>query len=45
MINLFANGPENRDSIPGRIIRKTEMVLDASLHYKIRMKEEWSNPG
>ena len=40
---VFANGPEDQGSIPGRVIPKTKkMVLDASLlntqHYKIRIK-------
>ena len=43
MVRVFANGPENLDSIPGGIIQKTQkMVLDASLlntqHYKVRIK-------
>ena len=41
--NLFANGPGDLGSIPGRVIPKTQkMVLDASLlntqHYKVRIK-------
>ena len=40
---MFANGPEDLGSIPGRVIPKTQkMVLDASLlntqHYKVRIK-------
>ena len=40
---LFANGPGDRGSIPGRVIPKTlKMVLDTSLlnslHYKVRIK-------
>ena len=40
---MFANGPGDRGSIPGRVIPKTKkMVLDAALlntrHYKIRIK-------
>ena len=40
---MFANGPGNLGSIPGRVIPKTQkMVLDASLlntqHYKVRIK-------
>ena len=41
---MFANGPGDRVSIPGRIIPKTQkkMVLDAGLlniqHYKVRIK-------
>ena len=40
---LFANGTGDRDSIPSRVIPKTQkMVLDTSLlktqHYKIRIK-------
>ena len=43
MVRVFANGPGNLGSIPGRIIPKTQkMVLDASLlntqHYKVRIK-------
>ena len=51
---VFANGPWNQGSIPGRVIPKTEkMVLDATLlntqHYKVRIKgkmeqfREWSS--
>ena len=40
---MFANGPGELGSIPGRVIPKTQkMVLDASLlnsqHYKVRIK-------
>ena len=40
---VFANGPGDLGSIPGRVIPKTQkMVLDASLlntqHYKVRIK-------
>ena len=48
MGRVFANGPRDRGSIPGRVIPKTQkMVLDAALlstqYYEIRVK--WSNPG
>ena len=40
---MFANGPENLGSIPGRVIPKTlKMVLNTSLlntqQYKVRIK-------
>ena len=43
MSRVFANGPEDRGSIPGRVIPKTQkMVLDAVLlytqYYKVRIK-------
>ena len=43
MVRVFANGPEDLCSIPGRVIPKTQkMVLDATLlntqHYKVRIK-------
>ena len=43
MVRVFAIGPGNLGSIPGRVIPKTlKMVLDASLlntqHYKVRIK-------
>ena len=43
MVWVFANGPGDRDSIPGKVIPKTQkMVLDAALlntqHYKARIK-------
>ena len=43
MVRVFANGPGDLGSIPGRVIPKTlKMVLDASLlntqHYKGRIK-------
>ena len=42
-VRVFANGPGDPGSIPGRVIPKTQkMVLDASLlntqHYKVRIK-------
>ena len=54
MSRVFANGPGDRGSIPGRVIPKTlKMVLDVALlnsqHYKVRMKgkveqsREWSS--
>ena len=55
MSRVFANGPADRGSIPGRVIRKTQkMVLDAALlntqHYKVMIKgkveqsREWRAP-
>ena len=46
---VFANGLGTWDSIPGRIIPKTQkMVLDISLlntqYYKVRIKGKWRNP-
>ena len=43
MSRVFANGPGDQGSIPGRVIPKTQkMVLDAALlntqHYKVRIK-------
>ena len=54
MSSMFANGPGDRGSIPGRVVPTTQkMVLDAALlntqHYKVRIKgkvqqsREWSN--
>ena len=54
MSRVFANGPGDRGSIPGRIIPKSQkMVLDATLlntqHHKVRIKgkvetsREWSS--
>ena len=54
MSRVFANGLGDRDSIPGRVIPKTQnIVLDATLlstqHYKVRIKGkveqswEWSS--
>ena len=42
-VRMFANGPGDLGSIPGRVIPKTQkMALDASLHntqhYKVRIK-------
>ena len=42
-VRVFANGPGDQGSIPGRVIQKTQkMVLDAFLlntqHYKVRIK-------
>ena len=43
MNGVFANGPGDRSSIPGRVIQKTpKIVLDAALlspqHNKVRIK-------
>ena len=43
MVRVFANGPGDRGSIPGRVVPKTQkMVLDAALfntqQYKVRVK-------
>ena len=54
MSRVFTDAPGDRDSIPGRVIPKTQkMVLDAALlstqHYKVRIKgkveqsREWSS--
>ena len=54
MSRVFANGPGDCSSIPGRVIRKTKkMVFVAALlntqHYKVRIKDKveqfrkWSN--
>ena len=45
MSRVFANGPGDRGSIPGRVIPKTQkMVFDAALlntqHYKLRFKNK-----
>ena len=42
-VRVFANGPGDLGSVPGRVIPKTQkMILDASLlntqHYKVRIK-------
>ena len=47
---VFANGPGDRGSLPGRVILNTQkMVLDAPLlntqHYKVQIKVKWSNLG
>ena len=53
MSRVFANGPGDRVSIPGRVIPKTQkMLLDAALlntqHFKVEIKgkveqsREWS---
>ena len=49
MVRVLANGQEDLDSIPGRVIPKTQkMVLDASLpnnqHYKVRNKGKVEQP-
>ena len=54
MSRVFANGPGDRVSIPGRVIPKTQKIeLDAALlnmqYYKVRIKvkveksREWSS--
>ena len=42
-VEVFANAPRNRGSIPGRVLPNTQkIVLDTSLlnmqHYKVRIK-------
>ena len=46
---VFANGPEDLGSIPGRVIPKAlKMVLDTALlntqQYKVQPRVKWSNP-
>ena len=50
MVRVFATGPGDLGSIPGRVIPKTQkMILDVTLlntqHYKVRIKVKWRNPG
>ena len=50
MFTVFAGGPGDQGSIPGRVIWKTlKMVLDANLlitlYYKVRIKGKWCNSG
>ena len=50
MSRVFANGPGDNGSIPGRVIPKIKkMVFGPALlntqHYKVRIKIMWSNPG
>ena len=50
MSSVFANSPEDRVSIPGRVIPKTQkIVLDAALlntqHYKVRIKGKGEAPS
>ena len=48
MVRMFVDGSRHRDLIPRRVIRKTQMALDAALlnaqHYKELIKSKWSNP-
>ena len=49
-VRVFANGPGDLGSIPGRVIPKVQkMVLDASLlntqHYKVRIKGKVEHSG
>ena len=50
MRRVFANGPGDQGSIPGRVIPKSQkMVLDAALlntrHYKIKTNGKVEQPG
>ena len=50
MSRVFANGPGDRGSIPGRVIPKTQkMVLDSALlntqHFKVRIKGKVKQSG
>ena len=45
MARVFANGPRDQGSIPGRVIPKTQkIVLNATLrniqHYKVKIKDK-----
>ena len=45
MSRLFANGPGDRISIPGRVIQKTQKIifdvaLLDTLYYKVRIKDK-----
>ena len=49
MSRVFANGPGDQGSVPGRVIPKTKkMVLDAVLlstqHYKLNIKGKVEQP-
>ena len=49
MVRVFTNAPGDRGSTPGRVIPMTQIiVLDTYLiniqHYKVRIKDKWSNP-
>ena len=47
MNKVFANGPGDRGSIPGRVI--PEIVLDTSFlntqYYEVQIKDKWSYQG
>ena len=47
MSKVFANGPEDQASIPGRVMPKTQkMVLDAALiriKGKVEQSRKWSS--
>ena len=50
MNRVFANGLEDRGSVPGRVIPKTQkMVFDAALlttqYYKVSIKGKVRKPG
>ena len=49
MSRVLTNGPEDRGSIPGRVIPKTQNMVLNTQHYKISIKckleqsREWSS--
>ena len=48
IVRVFASGPGNQGSFPGRVMPKTQkMILDAFwlniLHYELRIKGKWRN--
>ena len=49
MVRVFANGPGDQDSVPSRVIPKTQkMVLVASLLISLRKvwtNDKWNHPG
>ena len=50
MSRVFTNGQGDWDSIPSRVLPKTQkMVLDTTLlstqYNKVRIRVKWSNPG
>ena len=43
MVRLFVNGSGDWDSISGRVIPKTQKMLNTQ-HYKVCIKVKWNNP-
>ena len=48
MVRVFANGPVDPDSVAGRIIPKTQKIVNSLLntqHYKVRIKGSGATQG
>ena len=43
MVREFANSSEDRVSITGRVLSKTQKMILNIQHYKVQIKGKWNN--